>query len=80
MSHIIHFTADRSNPFNHRYQNSNNWKIKRAVTKIGKGSNAIMYDQLTFRLFSVRKHPKIRKLSLQKAFEITMDSINMFIY
>ena len=52
MSHIIHFTADRSNPFNHRYQNSNNWKIKRAVTKIGKSSNAIMYDQLTFRLFS----------------------------
>jgi len=69
MSHImIHFTADRSNPFNHRYQNSNKWKFKRAVTKIGKSNNAIMYDQLTFRSLSVWKHSKIRKLSLQKAF------------
>ena len=79
MSHMIYFTADRSNSFNHSYQNSNNWKFKRAVTKRGKINNAIMYDQLTFRSFSVRKHPKIRKLSLQKAFEITMDNHDVFI-
>ena len=79
MSHMIHFTADRSNSFNHRYQNSSNWKFKRAVTKRGKINSAIMYDQLTFRSFSVRKHQKIRKLSLQKEFEITMDNHDVFI-